>query len=384
MTLLAFFYIIVASQGFLLTLFLTLKKNKTIHLPLIVFLLLSSIDFTFQFLHISGIIVNFPHFIYSNEPLTVLKGVLIFMYIRNIYHGKLIYYKTDLIFLLPFVVYVIYYSDFYLLPIEHKIFEYNTFLQAGIAMSENLLEWIFEVLTSFPFIVSAIILLKKIEIKVKNEYSDIVNFNYKIARKLLFGVLLVYLFEILTIVLCYFGFEYGESSNTISYFIAAILLYLLGYDALIRENKLIHQIVPNADLLSSISVTQEKTSSNEKYKKNILADQQIDLIGQKLIQAMEVEKLYRNSDIRLSTLADTLAENPNKVSQVINQLFEQNFYDFINTYRVNEAKILLKSPLYDHLTIEAIGQEVGFKSKSTFYTSFKKHTTVTPVDFKKA
>ena len=113
------------------------------------------------------------------------------MYIRNIYHGKLIYFKTDLIFLLPFVVYVIYYSDFYLLPIEHKIFEYNTFLQAGIAMSENLLEWIFEILTSFPFIVSAIILLKKIEIKVKNEYSDIVNFNYKIARKLLFGVLLV-------------------------------------------------------------------------------------------------------------------------------------------------------------------------------------------------
>ena len=161
-------------------------------------------------------------------------------------------------------------------------------------------------------------------------------------------------------------------------------MYLLGYDALIRENKLIHQIVPNAYLLSSISVTQEKTSSTEKYKKNILADQQIDLIGQKLTQAMEVEKLYRNSDIRLSTLADTLAENPNKVSQVINQLFEQNFYDFINTYRVNEAKILLKSQLYNHLTIEAIGQEVGFKSKSTFYTSFKKYTTVTPVDFKKA
>lgn len=385
MTLLGFFYSIVASQGFLLTLFLILKKNKAIHLPLIVFLLLSSIDFTFQFLHISGIIRNFPALIYSNEPFTVLKGALIFMYIRNNYHGKMIYYKTDWLFLLPFVLYAIYYSCFYVLSYEQKMEEYNKFLNDGVAMSENLLEWTFEILVTIPFIVAAIFLLKKTEIKVKNEFSDIANFNYAIARKLLLGVVVVYLFEITTIVMCYFGFEYGELCNTISYFIAAILLYLLAYDALIREHNLMFSIQISPNEVAPVFEIQEKVIlSQEKYKKNILTEEQIVLISQKLKKAMEVDKLYRNPDIRLTTLAETLAENANNVSQVINQLFGQNFYDFINTSRINEAKILLKSPLYDQLTVEAIGQEVGFKSKSTFHASFKKNTSLTPVDFKKA
>lgn len=385
MTLVVFFYCIVASQGFLLTLFLSLKKNKAIYLPLIVFLLLSSAEFTFQFLHISGIIRNYPALIYSNEPFTVLKGGLIFMYIRNNYHGKMIYYKTDWLFLLPFVVYASYYSCFYVLSDEQKIEEYNMFLHDGIAMSENLVEWIFEILVTIPFIVASIFLLKRTEIKVKNEFSDVANFNYVIARKLLIGVVVVYLFEITTIVMCYFGFEYGELCNTISYGIAAILLYLLGYDALIREHNLMFQMPtsPN-ELISGFEVQEKVISGQEKYKKNILTEQQIVLIGQKLTQAMEVEKLYRDPDIRLTAIAEALGENSNNVSQVINQLFGQNFYDFINTSRIKEAKILLKSPLYDNLTVEAIGQEVGFKSKSTFYASFKKLTSLTPVDFKKA
>lgn len=385
MTLIAFFYSIVASQGFLVTLFLFLKKNKAFHLPLIIFLFLSSTEFVFQFLHISGIIRNYPALIYSNEPFTVLKGALLFMYIRNNYHGKAIYFKTDLLFLLPFVVYLYYYSCFYLLDEGQKIEEYNSFLQEGIAMTENLLEWTFEILVTIPFIVAAIFLLKKTEFKVKNEFSNVANFNYAIARKLLLGVMVVYLFEIATIIMCYFGFQYGEWCNSISYGLAAILLYLLGYDALIREQNAMLQIPSAQNKQGPLFETPEQVlPSQEKYKKNILTAPQMVVIEQKLIQAMEVDKLYRNPDIRLSTLADTLGENPNNVSQVINQLFEQNFYDFINTSRIKEAKILLKSPLYDHLTVEAIGQEVGFKSKSTFYASFKKLTSLTPVDFKKA
>lgn len=385
MTLIAFFYSIVASQGFLVTLFLSLKKNKAFHLPLIVFLFLSSTEFTFQFLHVSGIIRNYPVLIYSNEPFTVLKGALIFLYIRNNYHGKVMYYKTDWLFLLPFVVYVYYYSCYYLLSDAQKIEEYNTFLHEGIGMTENLLEWTFEIVVTIPFIVAAIFLLKKTEIKVKNEFSNVANFNYAIARKLLLGVMVVYLFEITTIVMCYFGFENCELFNTIGYGVAAILLYLLGYDALIREqNQMLQMPTLQNEQVLDFEVQEKVLPSQEKYKKNILTAQQIVLIGQKLTQAMEVEKLYRNPDIRLTTLAETLGENPNNVSQVINQLFGQNFYDFINTARIKEAKILLKSSLYDHLTVEAIGQEVGFRSKSTFYASFKKLTSLTPVDYKKA
>lgn len=382
MTLRDFFYIIVASQGFLLSLLLFLKKNKEIHLPLIVFLCLSSIDFAFQFLYASRIILSYPHLIYVTEPLTILRGVLIFMYVRNIYHDRPVFYKKDVLFLIPFVTYTVYYVDFYTTSASQKLKEYTAFLQEGMAMTENLVEWAFELLVSFPFVVASIVLLRKLDFQVKNEYSDIENFNYSMARKLLLGVLIVYIFEFLTIILSYFGFKYAEISNSISYFTAATLLYLLGYDALVRHNNITALKHPDTGTEEPVLPLPEMPTDTTKYKKNILSAEQSEAIAGKLRHSMETEKLYRNADIRLTTLAEALEENPNYVSQVINQLFGQNFYDFVNTYRINEAKMLLKSSQYNQLTIEAVGYDVGFKSKSTFYTAFKKMTTLTPVEFK--
>lgn len=249
MTLLSFIYFIIASQGFLLTILLFFKKNIEIHLPLILFLLFSSIDFAFQFLYTTNIILNYPHIIYINEPLTLLKGSLIFMYIRNVYHAKKVFYKKDLLMLLPFIIYTFYYSKFYSLPANIKLIEYNNFIKVGLLMNENLIEWFFELLINLFFVWASINLLKKTSVRIKNEYSDISKFNYNIAKKLLIGVLIVYIFEIITILLCYLGFNYCELSNNTSYLVSAIILYLLGYDALMGHNNIIFQTNNNSNTI---------------------------------------------------------------------------------------------------------------------------------------
>jgi AraC-like DNA-binding protein len=97
---------------------------------------------------------------------------------------------------------------------------------------------------------------------------------------------------------------------------------------------------------------------------------------------MESERPFLNSDICLHGLSERLNIPDHYLSQVINMRLNRNFYDFINHYRVEEAKRLLTNSK-NHLTILEVAFEVGFNSKSAFNRVFKKYVKKTPSDFKK-
>ena len=96
---------------------------------------------------------------------------------------------------------------------------------------------------------------------------------------------------------------------------------------------------------------------------------------------MDSNKPYLKNDLKISELADALAVPAYHLSQVINDEFLVNFYDFINKYRVEEAKKLLIEDNRNY-KILAIAYEVGFNSKATFNRVFKKFTDLTPSEFK--
>ncbi|WP_299764072.1 helix-turn-helix domain-containing protein [uncultured Dokdonia sp.] len=93
---------------------------------------------------------------------------------------------------------------------------------------------------------------------------------------------------------------------------------------------------------------------------------------------LENEKIYKNPDISLGSIAARLDISVTYLSQLINRISGVNFSDFINEYRVKESQRLLTHPNYTGYAILSIGLESGFNSKSTFYAAFKKHTGVTP------
>jgi len=72
------------------------------------------------------------------------------------------------------------------------------------------------------------------------------------------------------------------------------------------------------------------------------------------------------------------------LSQTINEQLNQTFSEFINIYRVEEAKRLLLDTRKKHISILAIAEEVGFNSKSSFNAVFKKYANITPSEFRKA
>ena len=92
---------------------------------------------------------------------------------------------------------------------------------------------------------------------------------------------------------------------------------------------------------------------------------------------------FLRPEISLKSLAESLNIGKNTLSKAINLNSGMNFNDYINQKRVNEAKIRLLNKDFAHLTIEAIGNSVGFNSKSAFYTAFKKHAKTSPSAFVK-
>ncbi len=120
----------------------------------------------------------------------------------------------------------------------------------------------------------------------------------------------------------------------------------------------------------------------QKYNSSQLKQSDKDLYKEKILSAVREGKLFLNPDILLSDIAEKVGIAPYYVSQVINESLQQNFRDFINRFRVEESKRLLTQP-DQQLNVFGIALNVGFNSKSAFNNAFKKHTGVTPREFKK-
>ncbi|MEO0901295.1 MAG: AraC family transcriptional regulator, partial [Bacteroidota bacterium] len=124
------------------------------------------------------------------------------------------------------------------------------------------------------------------------------------------------------------------------------------------------------------------------FEKSWIADKYETLTASGLpfdsIEALVIEKSYFESpSASLKDLAHQLNTNTNQLSKTINVHTGGNFNDYINQKRINEAKNRLLDKDFGHLTVEAIGNSVGFNSKSAFYTAFKKFTNTSPSAFLK-
>ena len=88
-----------------------------------------------------------------------------------------------------------------------------------------------------------------------------------------------------------------------------------------------------------------------------------------------------NCDLSLNSLAEELTINAKYISYSINKRYKDNFQNYVNSYRVAEAKELLADPANEHLSYMSIGFDAGFNSKSAFYSTFKKVTGQSPKDY---
>ena len=119
----------------------------------------------------------------------------------------------------------------------------------------------------------------------------------------------------------------------------------------------------------------------EKYGAKKIDDTESKFLIQQLNALMQDKEMYKEADVKLDNIAKSIHISKHKLSQLLNDNLGKSFASFINDYRIEEAKKLLKEN--NQFTLEAIGFESGFSSKSSFYATFKKAVGKTPSEFQK-
>ncbi|MFK8061199.1 MAG: helix-turn-helix domain-containing protein [Polaribacter sp.] len=123
-------------------------------------------------------------------------------------------------------------------------------------------------------------------------------------------------------------------------------------------------------------------NTNLKYADKKIDENKASTLIERLNFLMIDDKLYQNANLKSSEIAEKLGLTTHQFSQLLNDNLKKNFSTFVNEYRIDCAK--QKITTISNITLEEIGYECGFNSKSTFYTTFKKLVGKTPAQFKSA
>jgi AraC-like DNA-binding protein len=213
----------------------------------------------------------------------------------------------------------------------------------------------------------------------KNKVFDlnIIRSNLRWLKTTLSVILLfVFLWGYLTIRNLFFTF--GETVYYSLWLGLAVLIYWLGHIGIYKygiivDRKKIRHFLNSTQALSKNANNTVNNSTSKHTNDYIVA----------LENLLRGQKIYLDSSLTLETVAERLQLSPSYLSRIINSELNTSFPDYLNSYRINEAKSYLQNPEFSNYTITAIGLEAGFNSKSSFYEVFKKATGKTPFSYKK-
>jgi AraC-like DNA-binding protein/uncharacterized Tic20 family protein len=314
-----------------------------------------------------GISVNlgkiFPHWNWIPLQFSLTLGPLIYFYIRKLTYPERKMQAKDLLHFSPFLL------EQAILIVEiiesnkRQIATYDTTAFNHLNPPLQLLALI----SIINYLLKSLGLLAIFHQELKENFSDIYQYQLNWLKRLLLGFALLWLLWIPFVAVDYFKFHYhlGIEPYYPLYFTLAAITIWIGVEAFLRPEIILLKL-PNQ---SNFPVKQVSYPGME--------DAVIDLKNQ-----MRKNFYYRNAELSLSSLALAMKINPHELSRIINTGTGKNFNDFINEYRVDEVIAKMKDPAYEQITLIGIAFDSGFNSKTTFNRTFKNITGKSPSDYK--
>lgn len=338
--------------------FIRPKGDKVANRILSLYLLLFAINLCYNITYWTGLVFQEPyvHFYGFLAMIWVSYPPLMFIYVRRVVARKKLVRK-DLIHIFVLFMVVLLYSRLYLLDSESKLevlsngthwkyIYFAKFIKSGIS-----------VILIF-YLVWAFYLVRRTEGLPNN------------IRNWLFWIIGAYSGYVVSIIAYFILSSLGWITIEHDYFIMTGIVFCIGlvtYFGFILpevfDGTPLKKIVPFAKYQRSGLTSEFSLSQKER-----------------LLEVMDQHKPYLDSDLRLDDLANMISLSRNHTSQIINEHFGQSFFYFINTYRISEAMELLISDI--DLSITEVIYQSGFNNRVSFYKAFKKHTGITPKEFR--
>lgn len=367
-----FILILGATQGFFLSVLLFHRHRKAYaNRYLSVMMFLYSVILVHLVLDEQNFYSSFPFVKYVIETLPFLIGPLHYLYARSLIRIKRFSLKVLFLHALPALIYLLY-RIYYVLAIDHVL--------KGLASNPDYIfyNWAINV-QGLTYMCLTLRLIRKYTHSLKNMFSALekvkVDWLQNITLLMTFLLLTFFLENFLFLLEINFSHFFNLTST-----LMAVSVYALGYMGLSRSEVFsLPGISHSIEQLSEI----ENKNSFQGYQKSGLTNERAQKYQAELLKLMDEEQLFRDSNLTLSGLAGRLGISSHNLSEIMNTRIKMNFFDFINSYRVEQVKKDLNNPQKNNLTLVAIAFDAGFNSKSSFNAIFKKHTGKIPSEFRK-
>ena len=312
----------------------------------------------------SGIIATF-----------LLHGPFMYLYVSDLTSDHKSYHALKLSHFLPFIAFIIY------LVISAQFPEYARGI--SVEHSENLSEppllfVFFLIITALSGTVYFFLAFRKYKsIKRSSENYSAKDNNLEWLGKLItiFGIVWTLLIIVAVIHHIFHLFTIKFCTNGLFLSLSAFII-LIGYYGLNQKEVFIN--------FKSENDNNKLPTSTKELKEHgaILKDEGLEKCFRDVESFMITEKPYLDPELTLPKLAKDLDVPAHQLSQVINEIHQRNFFDFINQYRVEEVKNKIQDEQFKNYSLLAIAYDSGFNSKSAFNRVFKKITSMTPSQFK--
>lgn len=343
------------------------------------------------YLHYLGYWEEYPHLVGATHPFPMLFAPFLYLYVSVCAREDQRFHWRDTLHFLPFALGYIAMSPF--------LFGYSAEEKAIIDSADyhSGYEWFFT-LSFIAFVVVSGVYFVLTYRKI-NAYEQVIsdNFGYNegislqwlrlllIGFGVIFGVMMgVYVVQYLLEI------EIGFNIEILFFALFILLIFLIGfwgirYQGIFGASRTggvtnLSDKSDGSDKSGGVNNFEEETKAPE-YRKSGLKAEEAPELHQQLLQLMQTEKPYLEPKLSLAQLAERLGVLPNHLSQIINQYEEKNFYDFVNSYRVEEFIDLAKKDTDKIFNLLGLAFEAGFNSKSSFNQVFKKFKGKTPSEF---
>lgn len=357
------FYFYSGLVGIYIAIILNLKRKNTDKKATILislFVLLHSLLIIHISLYVSNYTFSYPHTMYITTTFSFLYGPLLYFYFKRSVED----YKfkwVNLLHILPSIALIIYMMPFYILSAEEK-------LHLMLNRDQELIPTtaIIVLLKSISLIIYAFLIYKTYR---KNRYNSYqVNYDYIAWQKKIVILNFVFVFSYLmfgAIITKVITLDFLIHPQIIS---MSLFVLFVGYSAYANPHIFNKQQVLDFEEIY-------------KYKKSGLTENYSLELKEQLIELFTIEKVFKDNHINLDKLSEKLNTTRHNASQIINEHFNVNFFEFTNKFRIDEAKEILKTDPNKNLNIIDIAYEVGFNNKVTFNKAFKKETGLTPTQY---
>jgi len=351
---------------------LTIKKKNEIDLKILSAFLFSNSLFIINFLlhdleeffNISLVDFRFIGFSFG-----FLFGPLLYLYTKSLTKKEFVVKRKEYLHLIPFVIYnIIMLFSYHLLDSSEKLY----LLQNALVLpkwASNIIYFSLH-LQILIYIFFAVRLLISYRNELKKIFSSIEKVNLSWLIIILFGFIFMWIIDLTHFILFKTVDLPASIYNMMNFFslnINFVFAFLIVYKGL-----------KHPELFYELAYQTEKV----KYEKsNLTKEESLEYLN-RLKDFMREDKPYLEPDITINDLALKVNIPSKTLSQVINENLNQNFFDFVNSYRIGEAKKML-SDLDKKITVLEVLYSVGFNSKSAFNSAFRRHTGLTPTEYKR-